>query len=138
MNTPTPGTTSAREWYVRIALGISGIVIAAPGIIGALSANGIELLYKTGPLPQLDATLLQHRAVLLMLIGVLLLAAIRLSHLRTTAIAIAIFSNVSFIVFTLIHRDSLQQLALVAGIDVALTILLVLALALQPKEKSAL
>lgn len=137
MNTPTPRTTSAREWYVRIALGISGFVIAAPGIIGALSANGIELLYKTGPLPQLDAALLQHRAVLLMLVGGLLLAAIRLNHLRTTAIAIAIFSNVSFIVFTLIHHDSLQQLALVAGIDVVLTILLALALALQTKEKPA-
>jgi len=124
----SPPTTSTREWYIRIALGISGVVIALPGVIGTASSAGIEALYDTGPLTELEAALLQHRAALLAIVGVLLLVSILSKHLRPAAIAAALASNASFILFTLVHSASFDSLALVAATDVVLSVLLAFAL----------
>lgn len=130
--------TSKREWYTRFALGISGLIIATPGIIGVLSLQMIAEMYKTGPISDLEAVLLQHRAILLAVIGGMLLAAIVWKPLRLPAIIAALISNLGYVMFVLAYPSTNDALGIIASIDVVLSIMLfIILITREPSRKIA-
>lgn len=130
--------TSKKEWYTRFALAICGLVIASPGIIGTLSLHALAGLYDTGPLTAIDSVLLQHRAVLLAIVGMSLLISIYWKHLRTPAITAALISNLSFTTLVFLYPTTGMALGVIAGIDIVLSILLITVLILEhsPRKQS--
>lgn len=123
------------EWYTRIALVVCGLIIAVPGIVGALSPIAITSLYKTGALTDIEAVLLQHRGILLAIVGLLLLASVHLQHLRITAILAALVSNTCFILYVLLYPATAAALGAIAGVDAVLSVLLLVALIIHTKYK---
>lgn len=123
-------SANVREWYMRCALIVCGVVIAAPGIIGLASKDAVTKLYSVAQLSGIDAVLLQHRAALLLAVGVLLIAAVTHKTLRLAACIVALLSNISFILLVWLTPYAHSALAVIALVDVALSILLIIALAL--------
>jgi hypothetical protein len=87
--------------YIPItALLIAGIIhlLPVPGVIGA---TNLGRLYGINVSDPNTAILLQHRALLFGILGVLMLAAIPLPFLRITAFLVGLVSAASFIVVAL-------------------------------------
>ena len=124
---------SRREWFVRVAYGISGVVIAAPGLIGAVSTQGLAKLYGLTDPGSLELALLQHRAVLLSTVGILLLIAIWSKPLRPVAAVVAIVSNITFIGYVALHGAP-AQLSTIAAVDIGLTVLLIIAICIARRR----
>lgn len=123
--------STALEWYTRLVLVISGLIIATPGVIGAISIDGLHDLYAVGLHTTTETVLLQHRGVLLVIIGGLLLTSSMVRSLRLAAIVAGLFSNIAFITLTLLQPDTHANLGPIAWVDVALTLLLVPACIIQ-------
>ena len=124
-------------WYIRLVLIVSGLIIAAPGIIGMLSVDGLSALYAIDVHSPATAVLLQHRGVLLAIVGSLLIVAGAVHSLRLTAITVGLLSNVTFIALTLLEPGAHASLARIAWVDVALTVLLVGACIAHAKHRKA-
>jgi len=87
--------------YVSItALLIAGIIhlLPIPGVLGAATLGRLYGITVSDPN---TAILLQHRALLFGVLGVLMLAAIPFPFLRVTALLVGLFSAASFIVVAL-------------------------------------
>ena len=124
------------SWYVRSVLITSGLIIAAPGIIGAVSPEGLAGLYGLDAvMTHTESVLLRHRGVLLAIVGSLLLAAVMLRSLRIPAIIFGIISNISFVLLTVGYPASHADLARIAWVDVLLTVLLVSALIIHTRHQ---
>lgn len=84
--------------YVSVvALLVAGLIhlLPVPGVMGASTLARLYGIEVTDPN---TAILLQHRALLFGVLGVLMLSAIALPWLRITVLAVALFSAASFIV----------------------------------------
>ena len=83
--------------YVSIvALLVAGIIHLLP-VHGVMGVNTLARLYGIEANDPNTAILLQHRALLFGVLGVLMLSAIALPWLRVTALTVALFSAASFI-----------------------------------------
>ncbi|MCE2692340.1 MAG: phosphopantetheine adenylyltransferase [Rubrivivax sp.] len=83
--------------YVSIvALLVAGIIHLLP-VPGVMGVSTLARLYGIQVNDPNTAILLQHRALLFGVLGVLMLSAIALPWLRVTALAVALFSAASFI-----------------------------------------
>lgn len=84
--------------YVSIvALLVAGIIHLLP-VPGVMGVGTLARLYGIEVNDPNTAILLQHRALLFGVLGVLMLSAIALPWLRVTALTVALFSAASFIV----------------------------------------
>lgn len=84
--------------YVSIAaLLVAGIIHLLP-VPGGMGVSTLARLYGIEANDPNTAILLQHRALLFGVLGVLMLSAIALPWLRVTALTVALFSAASFIV----------------------------------------
>lgn len=114
--------------YLTIAgLLIAGLIhlLPVPGVLGAAT---LTRLYGIDGIDPNTAILLQHRALLFGILGVLMLAAIPLSSLRTVALVVGLVSAASFVVVALwvggyngaiqrvVVADVVASVALAAGL----------------------
>ena len=85
------------KYFSITALLIAGIIHLLP-IPGVLGVANLGHLYGITVNDSNTAILLQHRALLFGILGVLMLAAIPLSFLRVTALLVGLISASSFII----------------------------------------
>lgn len=110
-----------------IALLFAGIVHLLP-VPGVMGANTLTRLYGIDVSDPNTAILMQHRALLFGVLGVLMLSAIALPWLRVTALAVALFSATSFIAVAMAVGGHNQAIGRVVAIDVAVSLLLIVGL----------
>jgi hypothetical protein len=119
------------HWAVQAALLITAVfhLLPAAGLLGSQQLSRLYGLDFTEPLPLL---LMRHRAVLLGLVGLVLLASLRATDgpVQAVALAAAMLATGSFVAlaFGLPLNTALSR---VMWIDVALFVLLAAALALR-------
>jgi hypothetical protein len=110
--------------YVSVvALLISGLIhlLPVPGVMGAAA---LTRLYGIDVADANTSILLQHRALLFGVLGLLMLSAIAVPSLRLTVLAVALFSAASFIVVALWVGSYNATIARVVTVDVVASILL--------------
>lgn len=105
-----------------VALLVAGLIhlLPVPGVMGAAT---LARLYGVEVVDPNMAILLQHRALLFGVLGVLMLSAIALPGLRLTALAIGLFSATSFIVVALWvggYNTAIGRVVLADGVAVIL------------------
>jgi len=105
-----------------VALLVAGLIhlLPVPGVMGAAA---LGRLYGVEVIDPNMAILLQHRALLFGVLGVLMLSAIALHGLRLTALAIGLFSATSFIVVALWvggYNTAIGRVVLADGVAVIL------------------
>jgi len=111
--------------YVSIvALLVAGIIhlLPVPGVVGV---NTLTRLYGIEVNDPNTAILLQHRALLFGVLGVLMLSAIPLPWLRVTALTVALFSAASFILVAVAVGGYNSAIGRVVVADVLASVLLV-------------
>ena len=106
-----------------VALLVAGIVHLLP-VPGVMGARALTRLYGIEVRDPDKAILLQHRALLFGMLGVLMLSAIALPWLRVTALAVALSSTVSFIVVARAVGGYNPAIGRVVMIDVVVSVLL--------------
>jgi hypothetical protein len=110
--------------YVSIdALLVAGIIHLLP-IPGVMGASTLARLYGIDVKEPNTAILLQHRALLFGMLGVLMLSAIALPWLRVTALTVALFSAASFIVVAMAVGKYNSAIGRVVVADVVASVLL--------------
>lgn len=110
--------------YVSIvALLVAGIIHLLP-IPGVMGASTLARLYGIEVNDPNTAILLQHRALLFGVLGVLMLSAIALPWLRVTALTVALFSAASFIVVAMAVGKYNSAIGRVVVADVVASVLL--------------
>ena len=85
------------KYVAIVALLVAGIIHLLP-VPGVMGVSTLARLYGIEANDPNTAILLQHRALLFGVLGVLMLSAIALPWLRVTALTVALFSAASFIV----------------------------------------
>ena len=110
-----------------VALLVAGIIhlLPVPGVMGASTLARLYGIEVTDPS---TAILLQHRALLFGVLGVLMLSAIALPWLRVTALAVALFSAASFIVVAMAVGGYNPAIGRVVVADVVASVLLAVGL----------
>lgn len=110
--------------YVSIvALLIAGIIHLLP-VPGVMGVSTLTRLYGIEVNDPNTAILLQHRALLFGVLGVLMLTAIALPSLRVTVLTVGLFSAASFIVVAMAVGGYNQAIARVVVADVVASVLL--------------
>ena len=110
--------------YVSIvALLVAGIIHLLP-VPGVMGVNTLARLYGIEANDPNAAILLQHRALLFGVLGVLMLSAIALPWLRLTALTVALFSAASFIVVAMAVGGYNPAIGRVVVADVVASVLL--------------
>jgi glucan phosphoethanolaminetransferase (alkaline phosphatase superfamily) len=123
--------------YVSIAaLLIAGIIHLLP-VPGVLGATNLGRLYGINVSDSNTAILLQHRALLFGILGVLTLAAIPLPFLRVTAMLVGLVSAASFIVVALWVGNYGAEIKRVVIADVIAAFLLAAGLASEIFDQAA-
>ena len=110
--------------YVSVvALLISGLIhlLPVPGVMGAAA---LTRLYGVDVLDANTSILLQHRALLFGVLGLLMFSAIAVPSLRVTVLVVALFSAASFIVVALWVGSYNAAIARVVTADIVASILL--------------
>jgi hypothetical protein len=110
--------------YVSIvALLVAGLIhlLPVPGVMGASTLARLYGIEVTDPN---TAILLQHRALLFGVLGVLMLSAIALPWLRITVLAVALFSAASFIVVAMAVGGYNPAIGRIVVADVVASVLL--------------
>jgi hypothetical protein len=110
--------------YVSIfALLVAGIIhlLPVPGVIGE---SALTRLYDIEVNDLNTAILLQHRALLFGVLGILMLSAIALTWLRVTALAVALFSAASFIAVAMAVGEYNPAIGRVVVADLVASLLL--------------
>ncbi|MEM1091700.1 MAG: phosphopantetheine adenylyltransferase [Pseudomonadota bacterium] len=98
-------------------------------VIGVIGAAQLHRLYQVS-ITDTDLTLLmQHRALLLGIVGALMVAAAFRTELRTAAALAGLTSMVGYLLIIGLGDTSNASLIKVAGIDVAAVVILLAALA---------
>jgi len=121
--------------YVSIfALLVAGIIHLLP-VPSVMGANTLAQTYGIEVTDPNTSILLQHRALLFGVLGVLMLSAIALPWLRITILAVALFSAASFIVVAMgvggynpaigriVVADAVASLLLAAGLMAELSLM---------------
>jgi hypothetical protein len=85
------------KYVTIVALLIAALIhlLPVPGVLGTTTLSRLYGIQVTDPNTSI---LLQHRALLFGILGLLMLAAIPWPHLRLLALSIGLFSALSFIV----------------------------------------
>lgn len=110
--------------YVPIvALLAAGILHLLP-VAGVLGAGPLARLYGIGVSDPNTAILLQHRALLFGVLGVLMLCAVALPWLRVTALAVALFSTASFLAVAVLVGGYNPAIGRVVWADAVASVLL--------------
>lgn len=110
--------------YVSIvALLVAGIIHLLP-VPGVMGVSTLARLYGIEANDPNAAILLQHRALLFGVLGVLMLSAIVLPWLRVTALTVALFSAASFIVVAMAVGGYNPAIGRVVVADVVASVLL--------------
>lgn len=110
--------------YVSIvALLVAGIIHLLP-VPGVMGVSTLSRLYGIEANDPNTAILLQHRALLFGVLGVLMLSAIALPWLRVTALTVALFSATSFIVVAMAVGGYNPAIGRVVVADVVASVLL--------------
>jgi hypothetical protein len=110
--------------YVSIvALLVAGIIHLLP-VPGVMGVSTLARLYGIEVNDPNTAVLLQHRALLFGVLGVLMLSAIALPWLRVTALAVALFSAASFIAVAMAVGGYNSAIGRVVVADVVASVLL--------------
>jgi hypothetical protein len=110
--------------YVSIvALLVAGIIHLLP-VPGVMGVSTLARLYGIEVNDPNTAILLQHRALLFGVLGVLMLSAIALPWLRVTALTVALFSAASFIVVAIAVGGYNAAIGRVVVADVVASVLL--------------
>ena len=106
-----------------VALLVAGIIhlLPVPGVTGA---STLARLYGIEVNDPNTAILLQHRALLFGVLGVLMLSAIALPWLRVTVLTVALFSAASFIVVAMAVGGYNPAIGRVVVADVVASVLL--------------
>jgi hypothetical protein len=112
--------------HLGVALLVGGVVNAAPAV-GALSAVRLRTAYgldgRVAPDHDLDL-LLQHRGILFLVTGGLLVVAVARPHLRATAVTANATSCAAFVVLTATGGPVNVQLTRIMWIDLGVLALL--------------
>jgi hypothetical protein len=117
--------------YVSIvALLVAGLIHLLP-VPGVMGASTLMRLYGIEVSDPNTAILLQHRALLFGVLGVLMLSAIALPWLRVTALTVALVSAASFIVVALGVGGYNPAIGRVVVADVVATVLLAAGLVVE-------
>ncbi len=117
--------------YVSIvALLVAGIIHLLP-VPGVMGASTLARLYGIEVNDPNTAILLQHRALLFAVLGVLMLSAIALPWLRVTVLSVALFSAASFIVVAMAVGGYNPAVGRVVVADVVASALLAAGLAAE-------
>lgn len=105
------------------ALLVAGLIhlLPVPGVLGGAT---LTRLYGVEVVDPNLAILLQHRALLFGVLGVLMLAAIALPSLRLTALAVGLASAASFLVVALWTGGYNAAIARVVAADAIASVLL--------------
>lgn len=113
-----------------IALLVSGLIhlLPVPGVMGAQSLTRLYGIQVADPN---TAILLQHRALLFGLLGILMLIAIAVPSIRVIVIVAALFSAASFIGIALWVGGYNAALSRVVTTDIVASILLAAGLAAE-------
>ena len=110
--------------YVSIvALLVAGIIHLLP-VPGVMGASTLARLYGIEVNDPNTAILLQHRALLFGVLGVLMLSAIALPWLRVPVLTVALFSAASFIVVAMAVGGYNPAIGRVVVADVVASVLL--------------
>lgn len=110
--------------YVSIvALLVAGIIHLLP-VPGFMGVSTLTRLYGIEVNDPNTAILLQHRALLFGVLGVLMLGAIALPWLRVTVLTVALFSAASFIVVAMAVGGYNTAIGRVVVADVVASVLL--------------
>lgn len=110
--------------YVSIvALLVAGIIHLLP-VPGVMGVSTLARLYGIEVNDPNTAILLQHRALLFGVLGVLMLSAIALPWLRITALTVALFSAASFIVVAIAVGRYNPAIGRVVVADIVASVLL--------------
>ena len=110
--------------YVSIvALLAAGIIHLLP-VPGVMGVSTLARLYGIEANDPNTAILLQHRALLFGVLGVLMLSAIALPWLRVTALTVALFSAASFVVVAMAVGGYNPAIGRVVVADVVASVLL--------------
>jgi hypothetical protein len=110
------------KYVSTVALLVAGLIhlLPVPGVMGAAT---LGRLYGVEVVDPNTAILLQHRALLFGVLGVLMLSTIALPGLRLTALVIGLFSATSFIVVALWvggYNTAIGRVVLADGVAVIL------------------
>lgn len=117
--------------YVSIvALLVAGLIHLLP-IPGVMGASTLARLYGIEVNDPNTAILLQHRALLFGVLGVLMLSAIALPWLRATALSAGLFSAASFIVIAMAVGGYNPAIGRVVFADVVASVLLAAGLVVE-------
>lgn len=117
--------------YVPIvALLVAGLIHLLP-IPGVMGASTLARLYGIEANDPNTAILLQHRALLFGVLGVLMLGAVALHWLRVTALIIGFFSAASFIVIAMAVGGYNSAIGRVVFADVVALVLLTAGLVVE-------
>jgi hypothetical protein len=117
--------------YVSIvALLVAGIIHLLP-IPGVMGASSLARLYGIEVNDPNIAILLQHRALLFGVLGVLMLSAIALPRLRVTALSVGLFSAASFIVVAMAVGGYNPAIGRVVFADVVVSVVLTAGLVME-------
>lgn len=117
--------------YVPIAaLLVAGIIhlLPVPGVMGVSTLTRLYGIKLNDPN---TAVLLQHRALLFGVLGVLMLSAIALPWLRVTALSVGLFSAASFIVVAMAVGGYNPAIGRVVFADVVASVLLAVGLVVE-------
>jgi hypothetical protein len=106
-----------------VALLVAGIIHLLP-VPGVMGASTLARLYGIEVNDPNMAILLQHRALLFGVLGVLMLSAIALPWLRVTVLTVALFSAASFIVVAMAVGGYSPAIGRVVVADVVASVLL--------------
>lgn len=110
--------------YVSIvALLVAGIIHLLP-VPGVMGVSTLARLYGIEVNDPNTAILLQHRALLFGVLGVLMLSAIALPWLRITALTVALFSAASFVVVAIAVGGYNPAIGRVVVADIVASVLL--------------
>lgn len=119
--------------YVSVvALLLAGLIHLLP-VPGVLGVSTLARLYGIEVNDPNTAILLQHRALLFGVLGVLMLSAIALPWLRLTVLTVALFSAASFVVVAMAVGGYNPAIGRVVVADVVASVLLVAGLLAELK-----
>lgn len=111
------------KYVSTVALLVAGIIHLLP-VPGLMGVSTLARLYGIEVNDPNTAILLQHRALLFGVLGVLMLSAIALPWLRVTALTVALFSAASFIVVAMAVGGYNTAIGRVVVADVVAAVLL--------------
>jgi hypothetical protein len=117
--------------YVSIvALLAAGVIHLIP-VSGVMGVSSLTQLYQIEVSDPNTAILLQHRALLFGVLGVLMLSAIALPWLRIVALTVALFSATSFILVAIAVGGYNPSIDRVVFADIVASVLLAAGLAAE-------